>query len=231
MGKDVPIPSSYLWPLSEAMKMLARPDNAAPMARYMRDQFPFLGLKSPERKTVLRDFFKMNGLPADYRVVVREMWDLLPREWHYNAIELGAKCKNQWQPEEWRLFEWCILSKSWWDTVDAISTEWVAPFFERYPEQKQAVTNRWLSSDNLWLRRTVIIFQRRLKEKTDVALLARSIAENATSEVFFLQKAIGWALRSYAATDPTFVSEFLKINPLMPLSKREALKGINRQTP
>lgn len=90
------------------------------------------------------------------------------------------------------------------------------------------VTERWLASEDLWLRRTIIIFQRQKKEKTDVELLIRSIVTNLDSTDFFIQKGIGWALRSYAAVNPAFVADFVATNPLKPLSKREALKGVNR---
>lgn len=220
--------SAYLSPLSDAMVKIALPENAEPMSRYMQNKFPFFGIKSPERKEVLRLFLKGAGRPPDYRTVVREMWDLPEREWQYNAIAIGVRCKNEWQENDWELFEHCILNKSWWDSVDAISTEWVATFFDRYPHQKQVVTERWLASEDLWLRRTIIIFQRQKKEKTDVELLIRSIVTNLDSTDFFIQKGIGWALRSYAAVNPAFVADFVATNPLKPLSKREALKGVNR---
>ncbi|MBO0868993.1 MAG: DNA alkylation repair protein, partial [Micromonosporaceae bacterium] len=43
---------------------------------------------------------------------------------------------------------------------------------------------------------------------------------------FFIRKAIGWALRQYARTDPQAVREFLAKVPLSGLSIREASKHL-----
>ena len=46
---------------------------------------------------------------------------------------------------------------------------------------------------------------------------------------FFIQKAIGWALRQYAKTNPEYVKLFVEAHAVTGLAKREALKIIEKR--
>ena len=85
-------------------------------------------------------------------------------------------------------------------------------------------------SDNIWLRRTSIIHQLGMKNNTDTSLLSQCIQNNFASQEFFINKAIGWALRDYAKTNEQWVSDFLTAHQqqLAPLSWREASKHLNK---
>jgi 3-methyladenine DNA glycosylase AlkD len=78
----------------------------------------------------------------------------------------------------------------------------------------------------MWLRRSSIIFQLHLKKDTDTMLLAEAIEKNLGSKEFFINKAIGWALREYSKTDPEWVRAFISSHELAPLSVKEASKYI-----
>ena len=116
-----------------------------------------------------------------------------------------------------------IVHKSWWDTVDA-TAKYVGVFFKKHPHLTKPTTLRWITSDNRWLQRMAIIFQLAYKKETDVDLLFEYVLRKADSEEFFIQKAIGWALRQYAKIDAAEVKRFVEVTDLKPLSKREALK-------
>jgi 3-methyladenine DNA glycosylase AlkD len=118
-----------------------------------------------------------------------------------------------------------ITHKSWWDTVDSVS-HIVGMQFRRYPETREQHLAKWRASNNIWLRRTAILFQLDYKIETDFELLCEIIRENLNSKEFFINKAIGWALRQYARVDPKAVKKFVDSMPLHPLSKREALKNL-----
>ena len=122
--------------------------------------------------------------------------------------------------------EYCIVHKSWWDSVDHLAGYCLGPYFKLFPHQLPAVTDRWNESDNMWLQRSSIMFQKAYKKETDVALLKKYILHCKDSKEFFIRKAIGWALREYSKTDPDWVIKFVERHPLSPLSKREALKRI-----
>jgi 3-methyladenine DNA glycosylase AlkD len=104
-----------------------------------------------------------------------------------------------------KLIEYCLQQKSWWDSVDGIASDWLGPYFKLFPEQIVPVTSQWNKSKNMWLQRSSIMFQKAYKKDTDTTLLSRYILNCAHSKEFFIQKAIGWALREYSKTDPEWV--------------------------
>jgi 3-methyladenine DNA glycosylase AlkD len=122
--------------------------------------------------------------------------------------------------------EYLIVTKSWWDTVDSIAGGPVGLHFKRYPEVLLTTLARWRQSENFWLRRTCILFQLDYKKETDFTLLCDIIRENLGSKEFFINKAIGWALRQYARVDAEAVRSFAESTPLHPLSRREAMKHL-----
>ncbi|RNB85976.1 DNA alkylation repair protein [Brevibacillus fluminis] len=204
---------------------------SAPMSAYMRNLFPFLGIKTPKRAELLRAFLKENGKPAadELEAVVRELWALPEREYQYIALALLEKQSKALPRDAIGLFENLIADKSWWDTVDVLAAHLVGAYFRQHPEQIPVYIEKWLSSDNLWLRRTAILFQLSYKGATDLPLLFQIIDRCLPSDEFFIQKAIGWALREYTKTDPAPVLAFLESRQLPPLSRREALKVLERK--
>jgi len=122
--------------------------------------------------------------------------------------------------------EYCIIHKSWWDSVDHIASECLTDYFKIFPEQIFPVTSTWNTSNNMWLQRSSIMFQKAFKQKTDTALLSQYIINRKDSKEFFIRKAIGWALREYSKTNPAWVKQFVKENKLHSLSEREALKNL-----
>ena len=205
----------------------ANPDQAVPMKKYMRDQFEYLGIKSPQVKVLLRQHIAEYGLPAleDMDQIARDLWNLPPREFQYVAISLMERLEKKLSSKSIRTLEYMITHKSWWDTVDNIS-HIVGVLFRAYPDVKQKHLVRWRASKNFWLRRTAILFQLDYKHETDFDLLCEIICENLGSTEFFINKAIGWALRQFAYTDAKAVKKFVKGTDLHPLSRREAMKHL-----
>jgi 3-methyladenine DNA glycosylase AlkD len=218
--------SQFVSELREKLEFLADPEIAVPQAKYMKNKFDFLGIKSPERKAVFKAVLKEQGMPKKVWEVAKSLWEQNEREFQYCAIELLAKYAiKKMQESDIEEIETFITTKSWWDSVDGFSSI-VGNYFLQYPEHKKAITDKWLKSENIWLIRMAIIFQLSYKSKTDTALLYSNILEVAHHKDFFVRKAIGWALRQYAKTNPleveTFVAEHENI--LSNLSKKEALK-------
>ncbi len=184
-----------------------------------------MGIKSPQRKELTKSFIAENGLPSKVELekVVKGLWDLPEREFHYIAIDLVGKWAKKLEEKDLELLEYMIVNKSWWDTVDT-TAKYVGVFFKKHPELTKPTTLRWITSDNMWLQRMAIIFQLAYKKDTDVDLLFEYVLRKADSEEFFIQKAIGWALRQYAKIDAAEVKRFVEVTDLKPLSRREALK-------
>ncbi|HET6594290.1 MAG TPA: DNA alkylation repair protein [Anaerolineales bacterium] len=217
----------YVSSLKTLLEQHADLTQAAPMKKYMRDQFEYLGVKSPQVKALFRQAVKENGLPSPEGLdqIVRELWELPQREFQYLAISLMERLEKNLPSNIIKTLEYMITYKSWWDTVDNIS-HIVGIHFKRYPEVREKYLPKWRASDNLWLRRTAILFQLDYKEETNFDLLQEIIQENLGSTEFFINKAIGWALRQYARIDPNAVKKFVKSTALHPLSRREAMKHL-----
>lgn len=209
----------------------SNPKLAPAMQHYMRDQFAYLGIKSPQLSELLREHCRTHGLPApaDLDRIVRDLWALPAREFQYAATGLLGKLEAKLPAEAIRTMEFALVTKSWWDTVDTIATGTVGIHFKRYPKVKDKYLARWRKSSNFWLRRATILFQLNYKQETDFGLMQDIIRENLGSSEFFINKAIGWALRQYSRLDAAAVRKFVADTPLHPLSRREALKWLERR--
>ena len=158
--------------------------------------------------------------------IIREIWILPQREYQYFAMELLEKYVKRSDETIVPLLEYMILTKSWWDTVDKIASHLVGGFFRQHKECIESYTEKWMYYGTMWLQRTALLFQLRYKKETDTDLLYSYIQALASSQEFFIQKAIGWALREYSKSDPEAVYNFVNKVTLAPLSRREALRLI-----
>lgn len=220
--------SAYIQNVRKVFLQHKNRENASPMKRYMKNQFEFLGIKSPERRALQREFLQKKVLPApkDIEYVIKELWAMPEREFQYFGMELLEKYVKKSDRKIVELFEFMIVNKSWWDTVDMIAQKLVGAFFLNHRVPVEQYTEKWMKSGNIWLQRTVILFQLKYKSNTDLVLLFKNIKKLSGSKEFFIQKAIGWVLREYSKIDPQTVKAFVKENPLEPLSRREALRII-----
>lgn len=202
-----------------------REDDAMAMRQYMKNHFSFLGIRSPLRKEISKQFLSIK-LQDELELLelVHGLWQMEAREYQYLAIEFLTKNNKLISLTSIFFIEQLVQQKSWWDTVDALASNVVGPVLLRSPDEMHLIVSPWISSDNLWLNRTAIIFQLKYKEETRLDILKRAILLHIDSTEFFHKKAIGWALRQYSKIDPTWVAEFLEDHQLQPLSVREASK-------
>ncbi|MGM0843433.1 MAG: DNA alkylation repair protein [Bacillota bacterium] len=208
----------------------ANEENAGPMKAYMRNQFDFLGIRTPERKLLLRTFLKEHGTPSPEELpeLAITLWAQPEREFQYLALALLDKNRKELQPEHLQLVEELIVTKSWWDTIDTIASRIAGFVIKKYPVEGEVFLDKWISSENFWLNRTAILYQLSYKKDTNEGKLFSYIKQHASSKEFFVEKAIGWALREYSKTAPETVAGFIEKEDLRPLSKREGLKHLKR---
>jgi 3-methyladenine DNA glycosylase AlkD len=215
--------------LTAAYQAAADPDRAVGMRAYMRDQFPFLGIPGPRQAQLTRAVLAEAGRPRedDLRAVALGCWALPEREYQYFACGLLRRHVKVCSASFLDTARHLIVTRSWWDTVDALAAHVVGPLVARHHELVSTM-DAWVGDDNLWLARTALLHQLRYKENTDATRLFHYCLTQAEHRDFFIRKAIGWALREFAKTEPAAVRTFVRAHEsrLSPLSIREALKNL-----
>ncbi len=216
----------YLAPLITEFEKAANPERAAPMSRYMKNRFPFLGITAPERNEIITQFIKTYGFPdtADLFLIIKACYAKPEREYHYFTITLAGKLVKKAEPNYVEVIEYLVVENGWWDSVDSVLSVCCRPFFKQHISLQRKITRQWMDSGNIWLQRSAILFQLNYRSETNEELLYGYISELAESKEFFIAKAIGWALREYAKTNRKSVEQFLQSQALQPLSRREAKK-------
>jgi 3-methyladenine DNA glycosylase AlkD len=204
-------------------------ENAVPMAKYMKDLFPFHGIKSEPRKAILREVVASykDEVKVNYREIALQLYNLPEREYQYCAIDLLIK---HWPKhcvlDDIALIVHFLSTKSWWDSVDPLAKYILGGYLKQFPDTTENVMEKFAASSNMWLNRSAIIYQLGYKKDTDAARLFGLCEHFNTSKEFFIQKAIGWALREYGKTNPEAVKTFVAQATLKPLSIKEALKNL-----
>jgi len=216
------------------LRAVADPQRAPAMQAYMKSEMPYLGVSAVPLRQVCKAAFAGLTWPdsAAWQADVLSIWRQAEyREQRYAAIELtGVPAVRQFQKiDALPMYEEMIVSGAWWDYIDNIAGQrfWMLLQNDR-PAMKQAML-AWSRDADMWKRRSAIICQLRAKAETDLDLLHACIEPSLSSKEFFLRKAIGWALRQYARTDPAEVQRYVQANAarLSGLSRREALKNLD----
>jgi 3-methyladenine DNA glycosylase AlkD len=225
--------STWLRKIRGALVAVADAEKAPQMQAYMKSAMPYHGVPAPVFKGVCRDLFAAYA-PVDaaaWRRDVLGVWrEARFREERYAAIALsGHRAARTFQTlDALPMYEELIVTGAWWDYVDSIAESRVGKLLVAYPKEMRKTMLAWSTSPDMWKRRTSIICQLKRREETDLDLLYRCIEPSIDSKEFFLRKAIGWALRQLAWTDPEEVVRYVAANEarLSGLSRREALKNV-----
>ena len=197
--------------LLEELEAAKNPEKATPMEAYMRHQFPFLGIAAPERNARYKKYFpsakKTKIIDWDF---VDTCWEKDAREYQYVAVNYLKAMQSYLTKSDLPKLERLVVTKSWWDTVDILDRVVGSLVYDK-PKLGEIIL-QWSLSDNIWLRRVAIDHQLLRKEKTDVHLMEKILLNNLDQTEFFINKAIGWALRDYSKTNPTWVAGFIEKN-------------------
>jgi 3-methyladenine DNA glycosylase AlkD len=208
-----------------ALLAIADPAHAKAMRAYMRDQFDYLGIPTPQRRAVLKPLLRgLKGAgPAQLFKLANELWDFREREFQYAALDLLSMHSKELTIADIPALLSLVLRKSWWDTVDALATLIGDVLNGRHDHMDEAVEH-----ENFWMRRIALLHQLGWRGNTDSARLYSYCLTLAHEKEFFIQKAIGWALRDYSRHAPDEVRAFTQTNKhiLSALSYREANKHL-----
>ena len=211
--------------LYEEMIQHKNEEQARQMSKYMLNKFEYIGIKTPERRKIFKNFFKeyKNEEKIDWEFV-NKCWENKYREFQYIAADYLKNMKDKLTIDDIPEFKRLILKKSWWDTIDNLDMTIGALALKDSNMNK--ILLEWSIDENIWLRRIVIDHQLLRKEKTNTELLEKILKNNLGQAEFFINKAIGWALRDYSKTNPEWVKNFIEKNKekMAKLSIKEASK-------
>ena len=200
---------------------------AESMSKYMQDKFRFLGIRGATRTEIYKKYFpdarKTKIIDWDF---VESCWNKEEREFQYVVVYYLKAMQKFLKREDISKLKYLIVTKSWWDTVDLLAKV-IGSLVIRIEGYDQIML-KWSKDSNIWLRRVAILYQLSLKDKVDEIILDKILVNNLGDNEFFINKAVGWALRDYSKYNPEWVREFIKKNKdnMANLSIREASKYI-----
>ena len=219
----------FISQLEAAFNQNKNEENAFQMKKYMKDLFSFYGIKTTERRAIFHDLLKSykQEISENYREIALILLDKEYRELHYCGIEILIKnLKKNYRKDDIKLIETFLITNSWWDSVDTISKYLLGQYLIEFPNETEKVIERFSNSKNKWLNRSAILFQLGYKKNTNYELLFSECLKHSQSKEFFIQKAIGWALREYGSVNPGLVLNFVNNTNLKPLSRKEAIRKL-----
>jgi 3-methyladenine DNA glycosylase AlkD len=220
--------------LRKALQQVGDPIKAPVMQAYMKSAMRYHGVPTPLLRQICKSTFTdvQFATAAHWQTQVLDLWrNARFREERYAALYLAGdgRARLFQKPSAMRMYEELIVTGAWWDYVDDIASHRIGPVLRDHPAPMRRKMLAWSKSNNLWKRRAAILCQLGFKAETDLELLYACIEPSLGSREFFLQKAIGWALRQYAWTDRAEIRKYVRLNRtrLSALSCREALKNID----
>jgi 3-methyladenine DNA glycosylase AlkD len=221
-----------------ALTPSADPERALGAQRYLKTSMPMLGLRADDFRRALKPVFARLELPdaKTWRALVLGLFRgaTYRDEWWAAAFLASDRRALEFHTmDALPMYQEMIVTAAWWDVVDDLATHRLGEILKREAAPMKRAMRAWSRDGNLWKRRSAILCQVPLKSETDLRLLYDVIEPSLASKEFFLRKAIGWALRSYAWTDPDEIARFVKTNRarMSGLSIREALKNVGRTAP
>lgn len=180
-------------------------DNAIQTAKYLRNQFVFYGLKLPVRRDAYHQILK------DEKKKKQIDWDLLDqRGMQYFVCDYWLAMEKYVSYDDLFKIEHYVRTKQWWDTIDSLMK--VYGYVGLKDQRVDQLMLDWSKDPDKWVRRVAIEHQLLRKDKMNTALLSQILENNLESDEFFINKAIGWALRDYSKTNPEWVSDFIDGN-------------------
>jgi 3-methyladenine DNA glycosylase AlkD len=208
---------------------VADPAKAVQMAAYMKGHFVFLGVTAALRREASRPLLKAakTSEPDVLLDLADRCWNEPEREFHYVGMDALRAGATHLRASDLGAIRGFITKTPWWDTVDSLAVHTVGTMVTNHAELVDDMDD-WIESDDIWIARTAILHQLMYRGRTDVNRLFTYCAMRTDDTDFFMRKAIGWALRQYARTDPVAVVSFVKQHEedLSGLTKREALKHV-----
>ncbi len=218
--------------LRSRFEPLAHAGNAKAMAAYMKTDMPFFGIKTPVWRPTMRQAARAHPISTrrEYAQMIDALWSEPEREMKHGAVFVARAYRRFITMASLPLYRRLIVEGAWWDFVDEVAGHLVGAIVRNERSRARPIMHKWIDDEkHMWLRRSAIICQLKHKRETDETMLFDFCLRRSHEKEFFVRKAIGWALRQHAYTNPNEVRAFLKEHRdrLSGLTLREAGKHLN----
>lgn len=217
--------------LTELFEPFRNAKRAQTASAYMRDQFPFIGMRTEIRRSAQKSWIDSLKTLEDRTLrwsIIRALWEKEERDYQHVAIDLlNSWPKKFFSEDDAMELEWILNRKSWWDSIDSIASNYLGKWALVFPEKARETFEKWRYHESFWLQRSCLIYQLKYKDEVDTAYLENLIQQMNSNKEFFIQKAIGWSLRQLSKYQPEEVVQILANNPIKGLALREASKYLN----
>lgn len=185
------------------------------LASYIGTNIPILGLRSPQINEVFKSGFTFDQEPLALQL---DIWDYFWK--HTDCFEVMSLClifirKRHKKLEAAHLFQ---VLKSWMDRIDnwAHSDELsysFATLMDRLPHEVAHLLNQWNHSENPWERRQSLIIPIRINrppgKQWPFQQLIYLVERLVDDKDYYVQKAVGWALRDLARHYPAEIMDWM----------------------
>lgn len=189
---------------------VAEPERAVRMAAYTRTDMPMYGVSAAQQTLIVNDAmarFAENDFERTLDAV-GGMWSRPHREMKYAAIEWAAQ-PFALQPRALTLHRHMIVDGAWWDLTDRIAQRLIGGLLAEHTDAIWPTIEAWAEHSNLWLRRAALLCQLGRGDATNGEWLMQQCGRLVDDDNFFIQEAIGIALRDHGAVEPELVAAFL----------------------
>lgn len=217
--------------LEELFEPFRNPKRAQTAAAYMKHHFSFIGMQTEIRRAAQKSWIDSLKSLEERTIrwsVIRALWNKKERDYHYAAIDyLNSWPKKYYSEDDAVELEYLLGHHSWWDSVDALASNYLGKWALLYPEKARETFEKWRYNESFWLQRSCLIYQLKYKDKVDTLYLEDLIQQLNGNKEFFIQKAIGWSLRQLSKYNSDEVIRILGNHPIKGLAFREASKYLD----
>lgn len=217
-----------------ALEAAGDPEDAAAQAAYHKARRRHLGVRNPVIDSLVKDW--RADLDMEGRVALAAaLWDSDIHEARVAAAKLLTQARIPDDGQVWRLIASWVPSFDAWAIADHAAAAG-ARRLSAHPERLDEV-EAWTRDEAMWVRRAALVFtlpwaKGRHPKPEDAARRERILgwaAGYVGDRDWFIQKSIGWWLRSLSKHDPDRVRAFLAAHgpEMKAFARREAEKYLS----
>ncbi|MCK4398217.1 MAG: DNA alkylation repair protein [Methanophagales archaeon] len=211
-------PAEFTKGLQELLKSCVDRDTTKNYQRIIPDTGKFFGVPLPILRVVAAEIGKfIQKEPTEAKLLLETIWN----EASFEARQIAGKSLQKFGSKNPKIcldFVSSVLHDlDNWAVCDNLAMFGVEPIVYSNPEHVLPLSEKWVKSENKWIRRFGVVTLRRYKRvqtTNEVFRILDLVMEDNEKDI---KKAVSWILREITKKNPDGVAEFLtrwaKANP------------------